>query len=285
MAHFRASGCLVELSAPVLVGRAAGHHWFSSLHAAGADILCQAIKVADIAQGQWPGYMYRSSDGGDSWLQVQDVASVSHSSVPLKTSDEILVMPYELWPATPGDRRNAVADGTVLSLGGTGIEARPEPVRFTDLPRDLLEYSDGELCLLTNGSIVAVDGGWLTTLYGRFEPAADQLQYACMAFASADGGFTWQFRSVVADSAQTPGACEGPNESNTARLPDGRLLCIFRVGSGRQYPYYRCYSADEGCTWTDPQPVADADELDEVIERGVALLLELFVSVWVPGRG
>ena len=79
-----------------------------------------------------------------------------------------------------------------------------------------------------------------------------------MAFASADGGFTWQFRSVVADSAQTPGASEGPNESNTARLPDGRLLCIFRVGSGRQYPFYRCYSPDEGCTWTDPQPVAEA---------------------------
>ncbi len=55
MTHFRVPGCLVALSPPVLVGKAAGHHWFSSLHAAGADFLCQAIKVGDIAQGQWPG--------------------------------------------------------------------------------------------------------------------------------------------------------------------------------------------------------------------------------------
>ena len=157
------------------------------------------------------------------------------------------------------DWRNVVADGTVLSCDGEVVLARPEAVRFSGLPRDLLEYGDAQqLSLLTSGSIVALEGGLLTTLYGRFEPAADKLEYACLAFSSADGGFTWQFRAVVADSQLTPGAPEGPNESHTARQPDGRLLCVFRVGSGREYAFYRSHSSDEGRTWTHPQPLENA---------------------------
>ena len=34
-----------------------------------------------------------------------------------------------------------------------------------------------------------------------------------------------------------------------------------------------------------PQPLADVHELDEVLERRVALLLELLVAGWIPGHG
>ena len=42
----------------------------------------------------------------------------------------------------------------------------------------------------------------------------------------------------------------GPSEAATCRLKDGRLMTIFRLGSG--HPYGQVFSRDEGRTWTEP---------------------------------
>lgn len=275
MATYPLAGCRLDLSAPVEVGRAPGHHWFSTLHPlSGTDVLCVAVTAADVGQGQWPAILYRSRDGGRSWRLVTRIDSYGPSSLRLGP-DRLLLMPYELWPLAPGDRRNATARGTLIACaadGAVGIDRAP--VTFRGFPRDLAPYNRDQVFLLTNGNILPVGGDrLLTTIYGRFLPAADR--YECVAVCSRDGGTTWHYLSRVAQSQDTPGAAEGPNESNTARLPDGRLLCVYRVGSGRQYHYHCSYSADQGRTWTRPRPMRQPWSVEPqlvCLESGVLLL-------------
>jgi len=296
-------GVTIELDAPALVGSRAGHLWFPNLHpfaarnAAGAqDILCLGAISDDKAQGRWPGMLYLSRDGGATWAPSREIGCCGPASVGLGPKRRLL-MPYELWPLATGDRRNLVAEGTILTLHDDGaIGAAPAPVRFLGFPADLADYHQGELLLLTNGNILhwgedapLGDGRLFTTLYGTY---AGEKLYRLFAVASADGGFTWRYHAEVASWEDTPGAPEGPCESHTARLADGRVLCVYRVGSGRAYPYYKSYSGDGGLTWTKPQPVEGAWSVEPQLVRlrGGPLLLSggragLFLWVSADGSG
>lgn len=250
MEEYPLADCVLHAAPPVEVGRAKGHHWFPSLHPIGEQgVLCEVVTTDDKAQGKWPAVLYLSRDRGASWRRAADIDSYGPISIPLG-ANQTLLMPYELWPLTPGDKRNAQADGTILTGGPNGnLSLATTPVKYLDFPRDLADYNVEELCLLTNGNILpSRDGSLLTTVYGQF---AGESKYSNLAVRSDDGGRTWRFLSVVADWRQVPDAREGPDESNTVRLADGRLLCVYRVGSGTDY--HKSYSSDEGATWTPPE--------------------------------
>ena len=287
-------GFQVQVGDPVQVGRAPGHHWFPMLHpVAGSDILCQVVTAPDMAQGQWPGRLYLSRDGGQSWGKVCEIDCCGPSSVSLGEG-RILLMPYEQWPLSPGDKHNTTADGTVIALLADGtVTTERTQVRFLGFPRELDDYHDDELCLLTNGNILRLDDGRLfTTLYGRFRPNTERHQYECVAVVSDDRGFTWHYLADVASWRNTPGAPEGPDESNTARLPDGRLMCVFRVGSGRGHHYYTACSADQGRTWTEPRRMDDQWSVEPqlvCLDNGALLLSGgrpgLMLWVCTDGKG
>lgn len=186
---------------------------------------------------------------------TRDIDSFSHTSVSLD-SNRILLLPYELWPLSPGDRRNAVADGTIISKTDGNLDTEPVPVRFIGFARDLDEYNVDELFLLTCGEILRLrDGGLITTIYGRFGLNSERHHYECIAVVSHDGGFTWEYRSIVADRRNAPGGSEGPNESSCTRLSDGRLMCICRIGSGREFSYHVGFSNNEGSSWSEPKTI------------------------------
>lgn len=278
MKRYELEGCAAEVAAPVEVGRAPGHHWFSTLHPFGEGrLVCEVVLADDKAQGQWPATLYLSDDDGATWRRGLDIPSYGAISTPL-AADERLLMPYEQWPLAPGDKRNATAPGTILKWGGDEITATPAPVKFLGFPRDLAPYREDGLNIVTNGNILPPqDGRLLTTMYGTFE--GDD-RYSLPAMTSDDGGFTWRFLSLVADFSMTPGAPEGPCESHTARLADGRLLCVYRVGSGRDYPYFKSLSADEGLTWTAAEPVAGAWSVEPQLVRLENGLLALSGGRW-----
>jgi len=144
--RYEFDGFFAELSAPVEVGRSKGHFWFSSLHPLeGQEVLCEVVRTDDRAQGEWPATLCLSQDGGQTWRRVCDIDCNGPQSLRLGPR-RLLLMPYELWPAAPGERRNAVANGTVLSCAEDGaVAAERVPVRFEDFPRDLDDYHEGEL--------------------------------------------------------------------------------------------------------------------------------------------
>lgn len=279
--------CL-ELSAPVEVGRAPGHFWFPTLHPiAGQEFFCVVTTGADVPQGKWPAVLFLSRDGGASWKKVQDLDSFGHQSIRLGPG-RLLLLPYELWPAAPGDRRNARADGTLLTRGqGERVAAEPALVQFLGFPFELADYHQGEVMLLTNGNILPMkDGRLFATLYGQF--AGEGENYRVFAVSSDDGGLTWHYRSTVASWADCPGASFAPSESNTARLADGRLLCVYRVESYRHY--YKSYSNDDGTSWSWPQKMEGVWSVEPQLRRLENGLLLLSggrpgICLWVCADG
>ena len=105
-----------------------------------------------------------------------------------------MLLPYEFWPLSPGDRRNAVTDGTIISKTDGNLDTEPVPVRFIGFDRDLDGYNVDELFLLTCGEILRLrDGGLITTIYGRFGLNSERHHYECIAVVSHDGEFTWEY--------------------------------------------------------------------------------------------
>ena len=266
----------LDIGAPVEVGRAKGHFWFPTLHAVeGNEILCEMTVSADVAQGKWPAVLYLSRDGGASWERAREIESYGHQTVRIAPR-KLLLLPYELWPLALGDRRNLKADGTIFTCGRDGaVSAEPTPVRFVDFPRDLADSHEGELCLLTSGNILPLnDGRLLATVYGQYAED-EELTLRVFAVSSEDGGFTWRYLSAVAGPEDVPDAAKKPrpSESNTVRLADGRLMCVYRVGSYLEYR--KSYSADEGEAWTKPERMEGVWSVEPQLvrlENGLILL-------------
>ncbi|MBI3920594.1 MAG: exo-alpha-sialidase [Armatimonadetes bacterium] len=271
MKQYSFGTCKLEIADPVVVGQAKGHFWFSTLHPFDdRNLLCEVVVTADMAQGKWPAKLYLSRDGGSSWNWVRDIDSYGPISTPLGPN-RLLMMPYELWALSAKDKRNAQAEGTILTLSQEGsVAAETATVKFLDFPRDLADYHVGELYLLTNGNILRWrDGGLITTIYGRF---AGEGKDCNIAMTSQDGGFTWRYHSLVAEGMTMQNAGEGANESNSVRLPDGRLMCVYRVGSSQ--PYCKSYSADEGATWTIPESMPGVFSVEpQLVRLGKGLIL------------
>lgn len=102
------------------------------------------------------------------------------------------------------------------------------------------------------------DGALLTMLecYDRKADGADRASIgrgSVLAMRSTDEGRTWEYYSTAASSKDASGY-EGPDENSFARLSDGRLLCVYRT-QGERGPYWHSFSADDGKTWSKPEPM------------------------------
>ncbi len=238
---------LVRAGAPVEVGRGSGHFWFPSLHRVDDDTLvCACIRSADVAQGQWPADLFASDDAAGSWRPDQSVDSYGHTSV--RNPSGTLMMPYEQWPQSPGDRKNCAAPGHALKVVDGALLVEVREVRIFDFPRPLAEYHENELWLLHSGNILRLeDGSLLTTMYGKFDGEEGLNSFALV---SDDGGLSWRYRSTIAARDAAPGAPEGSNESDALLLDNGDLMCIYRVASG--WDFRKSISRDEGRTWSQP---------------------------------
>jgi hypothetical protein len=257
MKTYKCENIDLEISAPSLVGSQQGHFWFPTIHPlGGADILCEVVLSPDVAQGEWPASLYLSRDSGNTWAHATDIDSYGHSSN-LRGERELLLMPYETWPLEPGDSRNGAASGTIISMTSNGqVSSERMQMKFLGFPSDIADNPKTGLCLMNNGNILKLsDGSLFTTVYGKY--AGDE-KCSVWCMTSADGGVTWNYLSLVASWKDTPGATEGPDESTTIRLADDTLMCVYRVGSGRDQLFHKSISADEDRNWSKPEAIPGA---------------------------
>ncbi len=80
-------------------------------------------------------------------------------------------------------------------------------------------------------------------------PECGQAPIEQMVYLSRNRGMTWEPLAVHAFDP-----CLTLCEASMCRLPDGRLLALFRENSGVCEPMYRSFSADDGQTWSEPAP-------------------------------
>lgn len=240
-------GLHVTLTKPVLVGRSKGYLWFPTVvRLSSGDLMAVMSDHADVhvSVSESTAMAACSSDGGLTWGALAK-ALYGDGSFVLPNGDQ-LFMPYYLRPAGSSVMQSSCQlcpkGQRTLKLVSPGItiEGWPRPDKSFDPKLGL----SGFVC---NGQVVLLkDKSYLATLYGYFRGTS---RYSLVASESADG-VRWKIRSVVADEkCELPGG-EGPCESALARLKGGRLLCVFRLDSGK--PYGHAFSSDEGRTWTTP---------------------------------
>lgn len=235
-------GAKVTLSQPVLIMRDPGYLWFPTIiPLADGKLLAMATDYSDTSVKQSTCLASWSADGGLTWGKPLK-GIYGDEPVRLANGDELL-MPYHLHP----DGSELVAPGVLVPKGKQELVS--QEVRISGLPKPAKVQSE-KLNLAGfwfNGQAVEMKaGGYLGTIHGYF----DGDKRLNLVMLESQDGTHWKFRSVIAAADCSLAGADGPCESATVRMKDGRLLCVFRLGA--EQPLGQVVSSDEGKTWSEP---------------------------------
>lgn len=189
-----------------------------------------------------PCVMLRSEDKGRTWTSLGEFRGCSSLGGMLRdgTMIHLSFLGQEKEPGLWMMRVRRSLDG-----GKTWHLEENVPVHIPGAQRELGQnlnqgvYPDGNL-------IEMEDGSRLASGYGHFP---NELKYRAYLIRSTDRGKSWQYFSTIAYAPDI--GSEGFCEPSIARLRNGRLIAVMRVGS--REPMYQCYSLDGGRTWTKPE--------------------------------
>ncbi|MSP11990.1 MAG: exo-alpha-sialidase [Chloroflexi bacterium] len=243
----------IVLGQPQQVTAGTAFCWFPYLSKfSGGNLLLTHSLQADADVGLRAMAVMVSRDHGQTWDLSYDV---SHGpAVRISLPDNTIAGPtFSPIPDPPGQWRNFRVHYVRYEAGGAGYKLEPWAARILDLPRDVApwkgpsRYWQAEIALV--GDAVKVDGRYVTTCPLRFQ--GDPL-YSCVALASDDNGYTWRYLSTMVTAEAISDAREGFDEPCMLQLSNGDLMCVSRVGSGRDQALARVYSSDGGKSWSPP---------------------------------
>lgn len=193
------------------------------------------------------------------------------------------------FPAKPDETGVPVALEPVESPLNVSYVGLPWPVRESEFSSedaygDLLEVGDGALLHVVSVAWNPTYGcNWRDcNRGGTLKKSCVPLNFICnrgsvVAFRSVDGGHTFSFSSIVANSSwygsnSTVYSREGPSEPDSTRLPDGTVVTVMRFDAGDACQWgpfpedtsacYKNYmlsrSSSAGRTWSVPTPIPHA---------------------------
>jgi len=258
----------VTFSRPELVARSKGFLWFPSLsRLSDGRLLAVMSNYADEHVSLSTACLSWSDDGGLTWTAPVE-GRYGDPTLTLANGDELL-LPYYLRPL--GDR----VMGEVFQLckpGESQVHLQQNQVIVRGWPRPDKPFTatTGMSGFVFNGDpLTDNEGNYLANLYGHYQDAA---RYALVLAASKDG-VEWTIRATIADEHCPLDGEEGPCEAALCRLPDGRLMSVFRLASN--VPFGQSFSADEGRTWSAPQSMPGVFSVQPslaVLSRGTIAL-------------
>lgn len=245
-------GGRITLSTPALVRRSRRYCWLPQLHRVqktGHLVLTMGAH-ADMHVPAQVKYAMVSRDTGLTWDEPRVVVGGGSASLSAP-GGELVLLPMCLRPFDDG---TIGAPVTLIGYRGDTpiLHYRPDGVVVSGLPRlpqvnRQLDVADFHF----NGQVVPLPGwGHLATMYGVFD--GDE-RSSLIAVDSRDRS-RWMFRSIIASADGDLPGMDGPCESAMCRLPDGRIMCVFRVQSNdkAELPLAQTFSSDDGNTWTRP---------------------------------
>ena len=239
------NGLRVTLSEPIAIGRSRGYFWFPNLwRMPNGDLLATISPVADIHMSSIPYLVTWSRDGGLSWSEPIVTNDGGQTLLQLSNGDAIL-LPYILRPrpqgmGAPYNRIPAATRDVAYIPSGVTITGWPGPAKT------IVPGLDMESFAFNGQTLQLQDGSYLATVYGALRDLPGDRIFA----VQSSDGVHWAIYSLIADNMCGVVGKEGPNESALLRLNDGRILCVFRVGSRANYG--QCWSSDEGKSWSAP---------------------------------
>jgi len=280
---YELKGLRVTLSAPVLVGRSKTYFWFPQIERLpNGEVLAIVRTCADANPYDSKGAILWSSDEGLTWsepkpygrMATSPQAGDSWSRLFLPNGDLLLLPSLTLYSRPHGAMG---APYHLIPKGKREIKLVESGVTFTGFPYFLDPKAPGTCTYYVDGQIVKLrNGKYLAPVYGYLKDFDQQtLKVAkggfpylastpngyyrtkkySLAVAESSDGIRWQNRATIADENCPLKGEEGPCESAICRLKDGRLMCLFRMGSGVPHdkvPYGQSWSSDDARTWTAP---------------------------------
>lgn len=245
------AGFKVSLSKPRLVARSRGYLWFPTMtRLSGGELFANFSTNLDAVVADRTASASWSADDGLTWSEPTSIKPegdlYAETMLRLKNGDQLL-LPFNLYPdgeamrgwhqtvsGKPGERRVTFIDKSLTVSGW------PRPDRSFNEKLGLSGFGFNGHGLMGN------DGEYLATMYGYFRGDS---RYSLVMVESANG-LAWKYRSLIAGADCPLAGREGPCESQTIRLKDGRLMNVFRLDSSVSYG--QTFSDDDGRTWSPP---------------------------------
>lgn len=255
--RFQLQGLEGEISLPTVVARDKGFLWRPTLASLGGGELVMAINVqSDIYQPFNVMHLTRSTDGGHSWGRRWPVAQAGWVAGWARKG-EAFFLPYDAVYFLDSEHKDFTGSLTVLRARSNQVVTELGAVRVTGVPRRIHQMTYGQPYMYFWGNVITLaDGSLATTIFGGWagdpprHPKTTSPRLSLMMVRSADGGREWSVQGLVARGEDVPQGAEGAAEASLAKLENGDLLCVFRVGVPS--PYHRSVSRDHGLTWSRP---------------------------------
>lgn len=257
-------GLEVSLSEPRLVARSRGYLWFPTMtRLSGGELFANFSTNLDAVVANRTASASWSADDGLTWSEPTSVKPegdlYAETMLRLKIGDQLL-LPLNLYPDGGAMRgwhqtvsgKPVERQVTVIDKGLT-VSGWPRPDRSFNEKLGLSGFGFNGHGLMGN------DGEYLATMYGYFKGDS---RYSLVMVESADG-LTWKYRSLIAGADCPLAGREGPCESQTVRLKDGRLMNVFRLDSS--VPYGQTFSDDDGRSWSPPMAMNEAHSVQPSI--------------------
>lgn len=254
----------VSLSKPRLLARSPGYLWFPTMtRLSGGELFANFSTNLDAVVADRTASASWSADDGLTWSEPTSIKPdgdlYAETMLRLKNGDQLL-LPFNLYPdgeamrgwhqtvsGKPGERRVTFIDKSLTVSGW------PRPDRSFNEKLGLSGFGFNGHGLMGN------NGEYLATMYGYFKGDS---RYSLVMVESSDG-LAWKYRSLIAGADCPLAGREGPCESQTVRLKDGRLMNVFRLDSGVSYG--QTFSDDEGRTWSPPVAMKEAHSVQPSI--------------------
>ena len=239
---------------PRIVAEGLGFCWYPSIRRfPTGELLVSYSKNPDSAENLTNvNGLSLSKDEGATWSQHADVSGLS-GRLNISLSDGSLAGPNQPYKPDPlGQWRTFVGNYGRIGKGGQQYSVDLWGARIEGLPRDVKARTVqsptrwAEISPFTH--IIELEPGrHLATTYLTF--AGDD-RYSTVVMTSEDEGRIWHYLSTVATAEDGADSWEGFCESSLVRLEDGDLMCVGRMGGGRDQLLARSYSNDEGKSWS-----------------------------------
>ncbi len=247
----------ISISKPRLVTRSSGYLWFPTMtRLSGGELFANFSTNRDEIVPDRTSSVSWSGDNGLTWStpsSIKPTGDLYAETIIRQKNGDAVLLPFNLFPekdqmqgwyqVVSGKRDAKRVQFFDKSLTVSGF---PRPSRSFNTKLGLSGFG------FNGQSVIANTGEFLATMYGYFQGDS---RYSLVMVDSTDGKH-WKFRSVISGADCKLAGSEGPCESATVRLKDGRLMNIFRLASG--VPYGQTFSLDDGRTWSDPVAMKEA---------------------------